>query len=140
MGMTRAQALALSPSAVRQIQQDKTTHANLDHHDQSPGAKSQPPLCHESLAAEQIESGGSTGDGRIQVCVTSFRRRLLDEDNLCPKFHVDALRYAGLLPTDAPQAVTIQTRQEKVASAADERTEITLILPDPAALALSKTD
>jgi hypothetical protein len=73
------------------------------------------------LAAGEIE-GGDTA--RFLVRVTSFRRRLLDEDNLCEKYVVDCCRYAGFLPGDAPSTTHIETRQEKVRSKAEERTEV----------------
>lgn len=64
--------------------------------------------------------------GKFLVRVTSFRRRLLDEDNLCEKYHVDCARYAGLLPGDDPSQARIETRQEKVRSKEEERTEIVI--------------
>jgi len=78
--------------------------------------------------ANQIKA---TYSGKLAVIVTSFRRRLLDEDNLAVKWHVDALRYAGIIPDDAPEKVSIKARQEKVSLKEDERTEIeiTEIIP-----------
>lgn len=58
------------------------------------------------------------------IRVTSFRRRLLDEDNLCEKFHVDLCRYVGVLPDDSAAKARIVTTQEKVSRAEEERTEI----------------
>jgi len=52
--------------------------------------------------------------GRVLVRVTSFRVRLLDEDNLCEKYHVDCCRYAGLLSGDDPSQAKIETGQQKV--------------------------
>ncbi len=77
---------------------------------------------------EPSSSDGTMGQVQVQepdsriflVCVTSFRRRLLDEDNLCEKFHVDCCRYAGLIPSDDPSRTQIQVRQEKVGSKARE--------------------
>lgn len=65
------------------------------------------------------------------VGVVSFRTRLLDEDNLCPKYHIDSLRYAGLIPADSPDRAHIVTTQEKVETKQEERTEITIqaVLP-----------
>lgn len=65
------------------------------------------------------------------VRVVSYRVRLLDEDNLCEKFHIDALRYSLLLPSDAPSRCRIITTQEKVRTKAEEKTVITIerILP-----------
>lgn len=73
------------------------------------------------LAARKAEKGHPR---KFLVRVTSFRRRLLDEDNLCEKYHVDCLRYSGLLVGDAPGQARIVTSQEKVARKEDERTEI----------------
>lgn len=63
---------------------------------------------------------------RFLVRVTSFRIRLLDEDNLCEKYHVDCCRYAGVLPDDAPAQTRIEVRQEKVRSKEQERIEIAI--------------
>ncbi len=76
-----------------------------------------------SLAARQTQE---SDPGRFLVRVTSFRRRLLDEDNLCEKFAVDCCRYAGLIPGDAPATTRIEVRQEKVGSKAEERTEVVI--------------
>lgn len=59
--------------------------------------------------------------GRVLVRVTAFRVRLLDEDNLCEKYHVDCCRYAGLLSGDDPSQAKIQTSQVKVKRKQDER-------------------
>lgn len=57
---------------------------------------------------------------RVLVRVTSFRHRLLDEDNLCEKFHVDLCRYAGILPSDAPGQTKIEVSQEKIPTTEQE--------------------
>lgn len=68
---------------------------------------------------------------RFLVVITSFRRRLLDEDNLCGKYHCDLLRYAGILPSDAPGQTQIQNRQSKVKTKEEERTEIEVTIFNP---------
>lgn len=72
------------------------------------------------------------GEGPQKYCVriTSYRRRLLDEDNLCEKFHVDTLRYVGLLPNDKPNEVRILVRQEKIKTEEPERTIIEIWTKD----------
>lgn len=85
------------------------------------------------LAARQVEK---KHPGFYLVRVKSFRVRPLDTDNLVPKWHVDALRYAGILPSDAPDRAQITTSQEKVGSKADERTEI-IISIEPLAPAIN---
>jgi hypothetical protein len=61
---------------------------------------------------------------KFHVVVTNYRRRLLDEDNLCEKYVVDCVRYARIIPGDAPQTTHIEVRQCKVDSESDERVEV----------------
>lgn len=65
---------------------------------------------------------------RYLVRITSIRRILLDEDNLVPKWHVDTLRYAGILHSDAPGACHIITTQRKALKQEQEHTEIVVEL------------
>ena len=60
----------------------------------------------------------------LLVRVTSVRSRLIDEDNLCEKYHVDCCRYAGLIPDDSPDLVRIETRQRKTLKGEEECTAI----------------
>ena len=62
------------------------------------------------LAAEEVQ--GQRG-GRVLVRVTNRRKRLLDEDNLCEKFHVDLCRYAGVISDDSPERTKIEVSQTK---------------------------
>jgi hypothetical protein len=62
--------------------------------------------------------------GRFLVCVTSYRRRLLDQDNLAEKYHVDLCRYAGALPADSPDQTRIEVSQVKAGKGEPERTKI----------------
>jgi hypothetical protein len=74
-----------------------------------------------ALAKGKTKEGNSR---RFLVRVTSYRRRLLDEDNLCEKYHVDLCRYAGCVPTDAPGQTKIEVSQIKVKTKEEERTEV----------------
>ena len=67
--------------------------------------------------------------GKYLVCFESRRRRLTDEDNLCVKYHLDALRYAGAIPDDTPDSVKLSITQTKVASAEEEITIIDIFPP-----------
>lgn len=62
------------------------------------------------MDAEKIQ--GQHG-GRVLVRVASRRKRLLDEDNLCEKYHVDLCRYAGIISDDAPERTKIEVSQTK---------------------------
>lgn len=79
-------------------------------------------VCDGTLATPRAEKGNPSF---YVVRVESWRSRLLDTDNLIPKWHVDALRYAGCLPSDAPDCCQIVTTQKKVTKD-QERTLITI--------------
>jgi Tfp pilus assembly protein PilP len=75
----------------------------------------------ESLEAHKDKTRNAV---RYVIRVTSYRRRLLDTDNLCEKYHIDALRYAGIIHSDAADQALIETRQIKVKRADEEKTVI----------------
>lgn len=79
-----------------------------------------------TLAASQTEKGHPI---RYVVRIESVRKRLLDEDNLCPKYHIDSLRYSGVLPSDAPGRCKIEISQRKPAKDEAEATILTIIIP-----------
>ena len=60
--------------------------------------------------------------------ITSFRTRLLDTDNLCVKWFIDAIKLVGLIEDDTPKHIELQTRQQKVKHRAEEKTLIELEL------------
>jgi hypothetical protein len=70
------------------------------------------------------QSKGKKADSkRVHIRITVYRKRLIDPDNSCCKWHIDCLRYAGLISDDREQDITIETRQEK---AKEEKTVIEL--------------
>ena len=78
------------------------------------GASSDPkPKC--SIRNEPLEkaSGKKENTGRIHIRLSARRKRLIDPDNLVFKYFIDCLRYAGAIPDDRAEDVTIETRQEK---------------------------
>lgn len=83
------------------------------------------PLRHD-MASETRGEGAH--EGRFRVSVRSYRRVLLDCDNLYggAKFLVDCCRYFWLVPDDNPQAIELQVTQEKVTSKELEHTQITI--------------
>jgi len=66
---------------------------------------------------------GRTGQ-KFHIRIKSFRKRLIDEDNLCAKYHTDLCRYAGILPDDAPGICKIEVSQVKTAKGETEKTLI----------------
>lgn len=81
---------------------------------------------------ERVVGNGAMGAIQVQerlgqhfrVVVRSFRKRLLDVDNLAEKYHVDLCRYAGIIPSDAPGVTEIEVCQEKVFGKEPERVVI----------------
>lgn len=58
---------------------------------------------------------------RFLVRITSVRKRLIDEDNLCEKYHVDLCRYAGIISGDEAGKTKIETAQRKAEKGEDEK-------------------
>jgi Holliday junction resolvase RusA-like endonuclease len=89
----------------------------------TPRPKLERTVPHVALAADQGKEGHS---GRIQICITSYRRRPLDPDNLAGgcKYFVDCCRYAKLIPDDRQQDIDFIAKQREVKKKEDERTEI----------------
>lgn len=86
-----------------------------------PRPQPQSSICHEPLAKKKAPTGN---EARFRVCITSFRRRLCDPDNLCGKAYVDCCRHYGFIPDDNAAVMDYSIRQEKVLKKEDERTEI----------------
>lgn len=78
---------------------------------------------HGALAKGEVQEGGT---GRLLIRVASIRKRLLDEDNICEKYHVDCCRYAGLIPGDDPAKAKIEVPQRKTKKGEEEVVEITI--------------
>lgn len=88
-----------------------------------PSPKLEPIVCHEPV---EEAKGKKVDSGRVRIRVTSFRTRLCDPDNLCPKYFIDCLRYSGLIQNDTPDLITLEVSQEKVKKN-QERTEIEIL-------------
>jgi len=108
----------------QQLQAKNEGHRQGQTRIEAPGSFVEPAVVNEPLGTNQGEASHS---GRLVVRVESFRRRLLDEDNLAIKWAVDALRYAGIIPDDSPDKVSIKACQQKVKTKEEERTEITIV-------------
>ena len=75
--------------------------------------------------APQDQEGYS---GRCICRFTQYRVRTLDPDNAVVKYHIDALRYAGVLREDTRKEVKLEIMPEiKVAHYYEERLEIDII-------------
>lgn len=78
----------------------------------------------EKASLEGAAQAHESNPSKYVVRVTSVRKRLLDEDNICEKLTVDGLRYAGIIPSDAPDKTHIITTQRKVQKGETEHTLI----------------
>lgn len=98
---------------------ESNTILSSDHSGATPKLESN--FGHEPLAAQKVQ--GSTGP-RILIRVTSVRKRLLDEDNLCEKYHVDLCRNSGVVVGDAPDQIKIEVGQRKTNQGEAEHTTV----------------
>ena len=101
-----------SPDAVRR-------NADLPARDRRPPPKLERDAGDGALGKVQVQKGTHR---RFLVVVTSVRKFLLDDDNLCEKFHVDLLRYSGVIPGDSPVTTRIQVAERKTRG--DEKEQI----------------
>lgn len=87
--------------------------------------KREPPPVDEPVATVPREAARQ---GRLRIVVTSYRVRLLDDDNVAlgAKPLVDCCVAAGFIPSDAKIWCDIQHEQKLVMHPALERTEIVL--------------
>jgi hypothetical protein len=85
------------------------------------GAEPEQSLRHEQVAKAKGKKADSI---RHVLRITSFRTCLLDTDNLCPKYFIDALRIAGVIEDDTAEHIDLQLSQEKVARRSEEKTVI----------------
>jgi hypothetical protein len=115
-----------SPAFIRRNSRNSRETLVLDHHSGSP-AELERHLGDGAMGEVQVQKGIG---GRVLVRVTAYRRRLLDEDNLCEKYLVDLCRYCGALPSDAAGKAKIEVCQQKVGSNEPEETVIEIFQTD----------
>jgi hypothetical protein len=66
--------------------------------------------------------------GRCAVRVTSYVcGQLRDTDNICPKYFIDSLRYAGLIRDDCPGSIHLEVKEERVSTKKEEGCLIEII-------------
>lgn len=94
---------------------------NIETDDTRQASIPQRPVRQESLVPNK---GKKADTARYFICVTSVRKRLLDTDNLVAKYHVDALRYASIIHSDAPNQAEIKVTQRKCKEGEEEHVDI----------------
>jgi hypothetical protein len=82
-----------------------------------------------ALWIEPVESEEAQGGNfrRSRIRITSKRCRLLDPDNLCVKYIIDALRYCKVIKDDTTKEIEVYIKQEKVKTRKEEKTIIEVI-------------
>lgn len=116
--MTRAELLARYPNA-----SESFLRKNADLSPRSSRQPAEP----ERTPRQTIEAPTRDQENhpaQFLVRITDVRRRLIDVDNLCGKFHTDFLRHCGCLPLDSPETTTIEVSQRKVRKGELPHTEI----------------
>jgi hypothetical protein len=68
-----------------------------------------------------------TGPKRVHLRITSVRKRICDPDNLVPKWHIDCLRYCGIIRDDTAQEISLEVAQRKAQKGEEEHTLIELL-------------
>ncbi len=89
------------------------------------------PQYHKTAALDSADARKKEGVDRTKVSFIGFRVRPLDPDNFAGsvKDLLDGLRHASILKGDEWWRITLETRQEKVKSYAEERTVIKIETP-----------
>lgn len=124
-----AETRALGPNAALGIV--KSSHDsgragfNENHHHNS-GASPEPQCSDRARKLALARQAQKDSAERIHLRIISVRKRLLDPDNLVPKWTIDALRYCGIIRGDEPDKITLETSQRKAAKGEEEHTEVTL--------------
>ena len=79
-----------------------------------------------ALWIEPVESEEVEGENfrRSRIRITSRRVRLLDPDNLCVKYIIDALRHTKVIQDDTTAHIEVYIKQEKVKKRKEEKTII----------------
>lgn len=102
------QRLAESRKAYKERQSPNETN-NTRH--QTPDPKPEQIVRHEPLAKVKRAPENTP---RFFIRIESRRLRLLDPDNLCPKYFIDAAKYAKLIPDDTAADIRFTINQVKV--------------------------
>lgn len=83
------------------------------------------PECTIQDAPNAAVQGKKENPTRCRVSIVSYRRRLIDPDNLIPKYFIDSLRYLKVIEDDSAKHIVLEVRQEK------SKMEYTEILIEP---------
>lgn len=100
-------------------------------HDYGSGKAAEPQPADRKQPLARNRAPEKTGADRFHLRIVSVRKRLCDPDNIVAKWTIDALRYAGIIPDDTPEILTLEITQRKRAKGEAEHTLIELWLCSP---------
>jgi hypothetical protein len=92
----------------------------------------------QGLLVEETGSNGTKkGTERVSeegnqftLIIDSYRKRHMDPDNLCPKWYIDEIVEAGIMPDDLSRYV-VEVRKRVHKTKGDEYTKVTVIKWQP---------
>lgn len=121
--MNREKLKQLYPNASESFLERNSDNgqADIQPDDTGPVAKLERDIGDGTVGKVPVQKGVGR---QFFVLVTAYRQRLLDDDNCCEKYHVDLLRYAGIIPGDSRKTTRIECRQEKVKDGEPEEVKI----------------
>lgn len=122
--MTRRELLRRYPNA-----SETFLEANASDPPGVPDPVAQPDSGRESARPDRGESPGPSRS-RPRVKIYSFRRTLVDPDNLFVKPLVDAIRYEHLIEDDSLKHIVLEVSQRKVDKPEEEGTVVEIEYPE----------
>ena len=73
--------------------------------------------------------GEKSNTGRVHLCIVRIAKRMLDPDNISPKWIIDCLRSSRIIQGDEPDKITLQVEQRKCAKGEEESTQVWITFP-----------
>lgn len=102
--------------------------ADIQRKDSREMPKPESNVLHKIKGKNETKERGATESrisNRFRIVVTSFRRRHMDPDNLCPKHAIDVLVKRGIIPDDSSVYISaIEKKVIKIKNHEEEYTEI----------------
>ena len=109
------------PENLRRAMERKPVYADTNHHDQRAVAEHQPVSRVPLADGKPVQEADGTC---YRVRIVSYAIRSRDADNVFVKHAVDSLRYAGIIPDDSPEHITLEVSQVRVKTKAEQKTVI----------------
>jgi hypothetical protein len=109
--VTRNEILRRYPNASAAFIRANVTHGSPPGPEPKQAVR---PRAHGKVQGTQEDSP------RYSIRIIACRKRLIDPDNLCGKFFIDALRYAGVILEDTASVMDYSISQQKTQPGQEE--------------------